>query len=262
MCACVVALFLFCFCYCSPCCFFVFATQLICKTSAGNISCHPLSWAQFLPALRSRSRSLFALSQLGEPNNFRPLSLTHTHTNIERQTHARERRRESRREREEAKVASLQISILFYYYFYFAFVSLSLRVRASVLLRFRLQFYFYYYYYFASFPLHSMQAQKRQQSKGANENKTAKCCYNLQPGKIRQGEGVRGRRGKGDGEGGQTQLLSYLFICTALCCLSCAFISLIFAVSIAQRSSYPPAPPLLLLYALLLSTLSFDKSSG
>lgn len=94
-CACVVALFLFCFCYCSPCCFFVFATQLICKTSAGNISCHPLSWAQFLPALRSRSLS--ALSQLGEPNNFRPLSLTHTH--IERQTHARERRRESRRER-------------------------------------------------------------------------------------------------------------------------------------------------------------------
>lgn len=36
--------------------------------------------------------------------------------------------------------------------------------------------------------------------------------------------------------------MSYLFICTALCCLSFAFISLIFAVSISPRSSYQLYP--------------------
>lgn len=172
--------------------FFVFATQLICKTSAGNISCHPLSWAQFLPALRSRSLSPLSLSWANQTISAPSHSLTRTPTWRDRRTQESEGERAG--EREEAKVASLQISILFYYYFYCAFVSLSLRVRASVLLRFRLQFYFYYYYYFASFPSHSMQAKKRQQSRGANENKTAKCSYNLQPGKI-----VQGMRGKGRG---------------------------------------------------------------
>lgn len=36
--------------------------------------------------------------------------------------------------------------------------------------------------------------------------------------------------------------MSYLFICTAICCLSFAFISLIFAVSISPRSSYQLYP--------------------
>lgn len=42
--------------------------------------------------------------------------------------------------------------------------------------------------------------------------------------------------------------MSYLFICTVLCCLSFAFISLIFAVSISPRSSnqlYTPHHPAL-----------------
>lgn len=79
--------------------FFVFATQLICKTSAGNISCHPLSWAQFLPALRSRSLSPLSLSWANQTISAPSHSLTRTHTEADRRTQESEGERAGERER-------------------------------------------------------------------------------------------------------------------------------------------------------------------